>query len=355
MKFFPKWWRNSKLLGVFDMSYSPPQPQIWQGRVDSLSERDAFRWHQCIVCVDLSKNGLPEKSKIEKTLALLGFASDLGIARNYGRVGAALGPLALRKALANLPVHFDEWVTLYDCGDVFCVDLKKATRKKSDILLEAQQELAILLGRILSAGATPIVMGGGHELAFGHYLGLASHLEKKFKDKKRIGIINFDAHFDLRPFMGESTSGTPFLQIADFCAEKGMDFSYLVLGIQKIANTKSLFQRAKDLGVNVIERHEMVMANLVALSKKIADFLHHQDHVYVTICLDAFSASVAPGVSAPTVDGIPLDVFFTLLSGILKSGKVSCLDVAELSPPLDPDGRTAKLAAKIIFEMVGAV
>lgn len=355
MKFFPKWWRNSKLLGVFDMSYSPPQPQIWQGRVDSLSERDAFRWHQRVVCVDLSKSDFPEKSKTGKNLVLLGFASDLGIARNHGRVGAAQGPLALRKALAGLPVHFDESVTLYDCGDILCAGSKKTSGKKSDILLEAQQELAILLDRVLSAGATPIVMGGGHELAFGHYLGLASHLEKNSKNKKRIGIINFDAHFDLRPFVGESTSGTPFSQISDFCSEKGMDFSYLVLGIQKITNTKSLFQRAQDLGVSVIERHEMVMANLVALSKKITDFLHHQDHIYVTICLDAFSASVAPGVSAPTVDGIPLDVFFTLLTEILKSGKVACLDVAELSPPLDPDGRTAKLAAKIIFEMVGAM
>jgi formiminoglutamase len=195
-------------------------------------------------------------------------------------------------------------------------------------------------------------MGGGHELAFGHYLGLASHLEKNFPGKKRIGIINFDAHFDLRPFAGESTSGTPFSQISDFCAEKEIDFSYLVLGIQKIANTKWLFQRAKDLGVHVIERDEMIMENRVVLSKKIADFWRHQDQVYVTICLDAFSAHVAPGVSAPSVEGIPLDSFFTLLSEILKSGKVSCLDVAELSPPFDPDGRTAKFAAKIIFEMV---
>lgn len=336
------------------MSYNPPQPQIWQGRVDSLSERGAFRWHQSVVCADLSKKGLPEKGKTEKTFVLLGFVSDLGIARNHGRMGAAQGPLALRKALANLPVHFDESVLLYDGGDVVCVGSIKlpGTKSTTDLLLETQRELAVFTDRILSAGAISIVMGGGHELAFGHYLGLASHLEKISKDKKRIGIINFDAHFDLRPFAGESTSGTPFTQIADFCAEKAMDFSYLVLGIQKTTNTKSLFQKAQDLGVGVVERDEMTMTNLVALSKKIADFLCHQDGVYVTVCLDAFSAGVAPGVSAPTVDGIPLDVFFTLLTEILKSGKVSCLDVAELSPPFDPDGRTAKLAAKVIFEMV---
>lgn len=337
------------------MTYYSPQKQVWQGRTDSLSDRDAFRWHQSIVCADLVKNALPEKDKNETAFGLLGFASDLGIARNQGRVGAVQGPSALRKALAGLPVHFDESVTLYDCGDVVCASQDQSGYGKTDALLEAQTELAVSIERILSTGTIPVVMGGGHELAFGHYRGIASHLEKNFKDKKRIGIINFDAHFDLRPFTGESTSGTPFSQIADFCSEKGMDFSYLVLGIQKITNTKSLFQRAKDLGVSVIERDEMTAANLVVNSQKIADFLQHQDHIYVTICLDVFSASAAPGVSAPTVDGVPLDVFFTLLSEILKSGKVSCLDVAELSPPLDPDGRTAKLAAKIIFEMVGAL
>lgn len=337
------------------MTYFPPQPQVWQGRVDSLSERDAFRWHQRVVCVDLSKNDFPEKSKTGKSFALLGFASDLGIARNQGRVGAAQGPSALRKALANLPVHFGKSVMVYDCGDVVCASQDQSGDGKTDALLEAQTELAVSIERILSTGTISVVMGGGHELAFGHYRGLASHLEKKSQDKKRIGIINFDAHFDLRPFTGESTSGTPFTQISHFCTEKGIDFSYLVLGIQKIANTKLLFQRAADLGVSVIERSEMVMGRLAALSQKIANFLHHQDHVYVTICLDAFSADMAPGVSAPTVDGIPLDIFFTLLTEILKSGKVACLDVAELSPPLDPDGRTAKLAAKIIFEMVGAL
>lgn len=334
------------------MTYIPPQPQIWQGRTDSLSEREAFRWHQSVVFADLSKNGLPEKSKMEKTFALLGFSSDLGIARNQGRIGAAQGPVSLRKALAGLPVHFDESVTVYDCGDVACAGQAKTDAAKSDLLLDAQLELAVSVGRLLSAGAIPIVMGGGHELAFGHYLGLASYLGKIFKAKRRIGIINFDAHFDLRPFTGESTSGTPFSQIADLCAEKEMEFHYLTLGIQQTANTKQLFQRAENLGVRVIERSEMIMANLVALSKKIEHFLRHQDSVYVTICLDAFSASVAPGVSAPTVDGIPLDVFFTLLTEILKSGKVACVDVAELSPPFDIDNRTAKLAAKIIFEAV---
>jgi len=54
----------------------------------------------------------------------------------------------------------------------------------------------------------PIVLGGSHELAYGHFNGIVNHLKKQTKNSSKVGIINFDAHFDLRPYDNQGSSGT---------------------------------------------------------------------------------------------------------------------------------------------------
>ncbi|MDS8610512.1 arginase family protein, partial [Streptococcus pneumoniae] len=76
----------------------------------------------------------------------------------------------------------------------------------------------------------PIVLGGGHETAYGHYLGLKSSLQPD----EQLAVINLDAHFDLRPYdQTGPNSGTGFRQMADHAKEESKDFPYLILGIQE--------------------------------------------------------------------------------------------------------------------------
>ena len=108
--------------------------------------------------------------------------------RNSGRPGAADGPAALRRALANLAWHGGDDARLYDAGDVSC---------RGDELEAAQSGYAERLAALLRAGHFPIGLGGGHEIALGAYLGL----ERAFDGDprlERLGIVNFDAHLDLR-------------------------------------------------------------------------------------------------------------------------------------------------------------
>jgi formiminoglutamase len=72
------------------------------------------------------------------------------------------------------------------------------------------------------------------------------------------------------------------------------------------------------------------------------------DAVYLTIDLDVLPASVAPGVSAPAAYGVPLPVISQVCRQVGASGKLLHLDVAELNPEFDIDGRTAKVAARLI-------
>ena len=301
----------------------------WTGRTDP--EPDSPRWHQRI-------QALAEGS--EPGLALLGFACDEGVRRNHGRVGAAAGPLALRKALANLAWHRE--APAYDAGDVTCED---------GDLAAAQARLARGVCALLDAGHLPLVLGGGHEVAFGSWSGLAEHFSGSAAPRMaapRIGIINFDAHFDLRDPAHVQSSGTPFAQIAEQCQARGWPFRYACLGVSRASNTRALFNRAAELDVLVREDREMREAGLAAIADELDAFLADCDALYLTIDIDVLPACEAPGVSAPAARGVPLALLEPLLERLKGSGKLRLVDFAELNPTYDIDNRTAKAAARLI-------
>ena len=270
------------------------------------------------------------------TFSLIGFASDEGVHRNKGRVGAVDAPNAIRKQLANLPVH--QALSIVDHGDVVC---------ENGLLEQAQAQLATQVATSLANGERPIVLGGGHEVAFGSFSGLFEYLQAH-EPEKNIGIINFDAHFDLRE-ADQASSGTPFLQAANVSTQYQKSFHYLCIGVAKHSNTRVLFETADRLNCDYIYDCDVHIANLNHVLGKVTKFIEKVDYLYITIDLDVFSACIAPGVSAPAVKGSDLVVFDPILQSIKNSGKIKLLDVAECNPKFDVDNRTAKLAAYIIF------
>lgn len=321
-------------MDTFLKCYNSPTPTLWEGRADSLPQE---RFFQIVNCIDLLENELPHETK--PSYAFVGFSSDEGVQRNLGRAGAAEGPAAIRQALAKLPISHDNPRHCYDLGDIACHDHD----------LEAtQSSLADLIERLFANHIKPIILGGGHEVAWGHFQGLA----KAFPDAK-IGIINIDAHFDLRPMHDDKgTSGTPFLQIANFCKQHNTPFNYLCYGIQKAGNTTSLFQTAEAMKVKYILADDIQLNTDVTALDEITDFLSTQDLIYLTVCLDVFSAAVAPGVSAPQSLGLYPWHVIPLLQHIANSGKVVSFDIAELAPRLDRDNMTAQLAAHLILKYI---
>jgi len=314
---------------------------IWTGRNDG-DAPEVQRWHQRIGPVDLKIQEIPFLPGMQKGIALIGFACDEGVRRNGGRVGAKDGPLSFRKVSGNLPVHFEENLIFIDLGDVVCEDGNMEA---------AQQVLGKLVGYAICSGYRPMVIGGGHEVAYGHYNGI----KQSVKENDRIGIINFDAHFDLREKAGNGfNSGTGFLQIANDCKVADAEFRYLPIGIQRNSNTRMLFQKAEGLGVNCILAEKFQPLNEKELMLQLDEFLAGSTHIYLTICMDVFSSAVAPGVSAAAYSGIfPDPFFFGVLNYIVKSGKLMSMDIAELNPVYDLEARTAKLTAALAFGMVG--
>lgn len=132
-----------------------PDMSLWQGRIDSQEGAGALRWHQWI---------RPYHESAGAASVLLGFASDEGVRRNQGRQGARQGPPALRRALANLAWHGEQ--ALYDAGDI----------EAAEDLEGAQERYARRVAELLGRGHQVVGLGGGHEIAYASFSGLAHHL-----------------------------------------------------------------------------------------------------------------------------------------------------------------------------------
>jgi formiminoglutamase len=304
---------------------------------------DARRWHQVVT---------PWRDAAPPGIAILGFACDAGVARNQGRVGAAAGPQVLRRALAGLAWHGGATHHLYDAGDVPCTDGQ---------LESAQQALAENVHKLLAAGHVPLLLGGGHEIAWGSYQALAKHAAAQ---RLRLGVINIDAHLDLRPLLpgGLGSSGTPFRQIATAMQASGQAVRYLCLGVARPANTVALFDAARDLGVSWVEDVDCLSDALGSHATLIQNFVASVDLLQLSVCLDVFPAGLAPGVSAPAALGVPPAKVLAAIRSIGQAArlgparsKLAIAEIAELNPQYDDAaGSTARLGARVAFELVGA-
>ncbi len=301
----------------------------WTGRSDPEDGPDALRLHHLV------RDDAPR--------ALIGFACEAGVARNKGRPGASEGPAALRKALANMAAPEGAGV-----GQGGFTDLGTMLVEGDD--LETGQ--AALAGRIagaLSRHDRVIVLGGGHETAFASFCGLA-----KAYPGKRIGIINLDAHLDIRAVGGNgASSGTPFAQIRELAGEA---FDYLCLGLAEESNTAALRNKARDWNVTTVSDHALI-ADHHAADAVIGALVERNDLVYLTIDLDVLPHYQAPGVSAPAPRGVPLVVIEHIVAVVIRGcaelGRpLPLADAVELCPPHDRDGMTARSAALLIRKLL---
>jgi formiminoglutamase len=307
--------------------YQTPASIQLSGRQDD----PAGRFFQILKPWDIN-----QAAPIEQGIVLLGFACDLGVARNLGRIGAAQGPLACIQQLARLPVHTK--FPIYWAGIL-------SVQHQLDA---AQQDLAMVVKKIHEAGHTPLVIGGGHETAWGHYLGLT-----RCHELSQFGIVNVDAHLDLRPLPADGIghSGTPFLQMANHRQSKQQPFFYHCWGVQQIANTRALFETSKRLSVSTLLASEIV-SNPEKLRDAVRSVVNTYEALYLSICLDVFSSAHAPGVSAPSPLGLLPHQVLPAIHQLVRSGKVRAIDLVELAPSLDHTEQTTKLAASLLAEVI---
>lgn len=307
-----------------------PSPFHWSGRKSDQVEY----WHQAVEAI----SNLKLRDDNTRKIGILGYSGEEGVIRNQGRIGTIEGPSSIRKMLGTIALHLPENIPILDYGDIFTLD--QDMESSHEVISKITHDL-------LSTNHFPVLLGGGHDLAYAHGRGALKYVKEK---GEKLGIINLDAHFDLRPLVkGKGHSGSPFFQLAEEFPE---DFNYLALGIQRAANPKSLFETAEKLKSRYIVMEDFRLYNWEFIEEQISWFIDSVDKIYLSIDLDGFSSAFAPGVSAPSPMGFNPQIAFKVFELIVKSKKLISLDVVELNPQFDQDNATARLAARSVEYIV---
>lgn len=267
---------------------------------------------------------------------LLGFPSDKGVERNGGRTGASTAPKAIREHLYKMTPSAEE-------PEAF-IELVKNIQTPGDThmtgdLESDQKTLGEVVSYYLDKQVVPIILGGGHETAYGHFLGYA-------ESSIPTAILNMDAHTDVRPLKdGEAHSGSPFRQAMEH--ESGCCEAYMAAGLQPHAVATDHLQYIDEAGGKFMFRDETNITSLSGLLN-----MHESDHLMVTFDMDAVDQSQAPGVSAPCTNGLPVDLWLTAAYLAGRSERVSSFDISEVNPVYDRDDQTVRLGALTIWHFL---
>ncbi len=275
-----------------------------------------------------------KRTSVMSQIHLLEFPSDQGVSINGGRPGSAKAPELIRAALGNLTphaMHYQKHTDIFErtqlAGVIPC-DKEVETDQK---------RLAAAVSDRLKTGVMPIVLGGGHETAFGHFLGYA-------QSDMPVTIINIDAHADVRPLKnGLAHSGSPFRQAVDH--DSGLCSSYHVFGLNPSSVSLEHFHYVKKCGTPIFDYE--------TTQEKIQEKLQETEgNIMISMDMDAVSQADAPGVSAPNTSGISKDLWLNLAFSFGKCSKVTSFDICEVNPLFDRDGQTVKLAALTIWSFL---
>ena len=270
-------------------------------------------------------------------VSLIGFPCDQGVTRNNGRAGAAAAPSAIREALARLtpdaesPEAFRHVVErTADLGDV----------ELAGDLEQDQARLGERMAPLLAGGGMVIVLGGGHETTYGHFLGYV-------RAGLPVTLVNWDAHCDVRePVHGLGTSGTPFRQA--LAHPSGLAQRYLVAGLQphSVAAAHLNFVRSRG---EAVWRQDVTRATAVNL------YAMPRTAILASFDLDAVDRAHAPGVSAPNSAGLSVDLWLEAAYRAGFAANIRSADVVELNPRVDRDGQTTTLAALTVWCLLKGV
>ena len=275
----------------------------------------------------IRQNPTAEKSLID----LISFPTDQGVIINNGRPGSALAPELVRARFFNLtpsPVHFEAHTTLLkrvsDQGIVPC----------ENDLASDQALIGSRVSLSLQNGAIPVIIGGGHETAYGHFLGYVDA-------GKPVTIFNIDAHTDVRHLKGgKPHSGSPFRQAIEHSS--GVCRGYHVFGLNPTSVAIEHDEFVREHGsAHYIDEFDL---NCV-----LETVLGCDTDVMITMDMDAVDQSQAPGVSAPNANGMSTKTWLKTAFELGKIGKITSFDLCEVNPVYDKDGKTVRLAAMTIW------
>jgi agmatinase len=281
---------------------------------------------------------------IKADVAILGAPYDFG---TQWRSGARFGPRSIREAStlfsfghAGAYDHEDN-VTYLQSDKVRIVDIGDADIVHTDTM-KSHANVEFGVRKILSAGALPVVLGGDHSVNI--------PCINAFSDQEPVHLVQIDAHLD---FVDERHGvrfghGNPMRR----AAEKTWVTGITQLGIRNVSSTaREGYEDARSMGADILSVRQFRKAGVDGVLERIPSGRRY----YVTIDIDGFDPSIAPGTGTPSHGGFVYYEILELLAGLVKRGLVVGVDLVEVAPDYDHTGTTAILAAQLLLNFIGRI
>lgn len=273
----------------------------------------------------------------QNSVVITGAPDDEGISLNGGRPGSKDAPTEIRRVFYKMTPPADGVFpnSIFDLGD--SLDSKGIW----DRHLEQEQ----LLFEAHLQSHTCISLGGGHD--YGYPDGSAF---LRAYENQNPWIVNFDAHLDVRPLTSAPHSGTPFYRLLKTYPSQ---FSFFEVGLQSQCNSKFHADWALQNGATkLIWENELILGPEAHLKPYLTGF---KPPCWISLDIDCFSNKEAPGCSQSWASGFLYESFLPWLNFLAQNCSVKGIGIYEVSPRLDQDNRTSKLAALIMYRFLQAL
>ena len=280
---------------------------------------------------------------IKADVAILGAPYDFG---TQWRPGARFGPRAVREAstlfsFGHAGAYDHEDDATYLASDVRIVDIGDADiiHTKTE---ESHANIEFGVRKILAAGAIPLVIGGDHSINI--------PCINAFSDQDPVHVIQIDAHLDFVDERHGVTAGhgNPMRRAIEKSWVSGMT----QLGIRNVSSTaKEGYDDARARGSDILSVRQVRKLGVDAVLERIPLGARY----YVTIDIDAFCPSIAPGTGTPSHGGFLYYDVLEILQGLAKRGQVAGIDLVEVAPAYDPTDSTQILAAQLLLNFIGFI
>ena len=280
---------------------------------------------------------------IDADVAVMGAPYDFG---TQWRSGARFGPRAVREAstlfsFGHAGAYDHEDDATYLAGNVRIVDIGDADiiHTKTE---ESHANIEFGVRKILAAGALPVVIGGDHSINI--------PCVNAFSEQAPIHIVQIDAHLD---FVDERHGvtlghGNPMRRAIEKPWVSGMT----QLGIRNVSSTaKEGYDDARKRGSDILSVRQVRQLGVDAVLERIPKGARY----YVTIDIDAFCPSIAPGTGTPSHGGFLYYDVIEILQGLAQRGQVAGIDLVEVAPAYDPTDSTQILAAQVLLNFMGFI
>ncbi len=286
---------------------------------------------------------LGDWSAIKADAAILGAPFDFG---TQYRAGARFGPRSIREAstlfsfgLGGAYDHEDDCT--YLGSDVSIVDIGDADIVHTDTE-KSHANIEVGVRAILDAGALPVVLGGDHSVNI--------PCIRAFAGRGPIHILQIDAHLDFVDVRHgvRHGHGNPMRRAAEQEHVTGIT----ALGIRNVSSTaKDGYDAARAMGDDILSVRQVRKLGVEGVLARIPKGAR----LYVTIDIDGFCPSIAPGTGTPSHGGFLYYEVLEILQGVAKAHDIVGVDLVEVAPDYDHSGSTAILAAQLLLNFLGFI